>query len=35
METILETPSDDLVYHVHEPKVLDAWHIVPQQINHN
>jgi DNA (cytosine-5)-methyltransferase 1 len=30
METILETLSDDLGYHVHEPKVLDARHVVPQ-----
>jgi hypothetical protein len=35
METILETLSGDLGYHVYEPKVLDARHVVPQQINHN
>jgi hypothetical protein len=35
METILETLSGDLGYHVYEPKVLDARHVVPQQISHN
>ncbi|HZZ14543.1 MAG TPA: DNA (cytosine-5-)-methyltransferase [Candidatus Sulfotelmatobacter sp.] len=30
METILETLSVDLGYHVYEPRVLDAKHLVPQ-----
>jgi DNA (cytosine-5)-methyltransferase 1 len=35
METILETPSADRGYHVYEPRVLDALHVVPQQIQQN
>ena len=35
METILETLSGDLGYHVYEPEVLDALHVAPRQINHN
>ena len=35
METILETLSGDLGYHVYEPRVFDARHVVPQQIDHN
>jgi hypothetical protein len=35
METILETLSGDLGYHVYEPRVLDALHVAPQQISHN
>jgi len=35
METILETLTGDLGYHVYEPKVLDARHVAPQQISHN
>jgi DNA (cytosine-5)-methyltransferase 1 len=35
METILETLSGDLGYHVYEPKVLDARHVLPQKIDHN